>query len=229
MLVLVLSLGGLAGAASAQSACSESDSSVQMRMLLEKTIFKVDVLTLTVRLDGAAAHRLAELAGGRELTEAVSDSVARTATDATCGQARLDFVRNVSLGRFLDAIRESSRAALEADLIEHETFRLIDESLPEWYAFLEGRGVRDGDRMSYRIRGDTLNIRYLSSSGELLLDQTDVSAARRRSVLAGYFAPGSDFRRGLIRSLFRDEGAGGGEARPRGSGSGRLLPAPLQL
>lgn len=219
ILVLALSLSGLTASASAQSACAESDSAVQMRMLLEKTIFNVDVLWLTVRLDGSSADRLAEVARDREPDEAVSDSIARIAVDATCARVHLDFVRNVSLGRFLDAIREGSRAALEADLIEAETFRLIDESLPAWYAFLEGRGVREGDRMSYLIRGDTLNIRYLSSSGELLLDQTDVGAARRRSVLAGYFAPGSDFRRGLIRSLFRDEGVGGGETGARGAGS----------
>lgn len=208
-IALVTSLVPGVAPASAQDACVEGEGGVQMRMLLEKTIFNVDVLKLTVDLYGSSADRIRAMAGAEPLTGAAQDSVARVAADATCARAELAFVRDVSLGRFLDAIRKSSRAARDAGFIDSETLRFIDRSLPEWYAFLEGRGVRDGDRMSYRIRGDTLNVVYRSGDDELLLDQTDVGAARRRSVLAGYFAPGSDFREGLLRSLSREEATSG--------------------
>ncbi len=209
----LLLTAGAARPALAQRVCLASPNPVQMSMLLEATIFKVDVLTLSVRLDGAAAQRLRDVARTRALAEPVRDSVAMIAADATCASARMDFVRDVSMSRFLDGVRESGRVARDAGFIEPETFWLIDASLPEWYAFLEGRGVRDGDWMSYRIRGDTLDIRYTSADGELLLEQRDVGAELRRSILAGYFARGSDFREGLIESLFREEQA----ARERGA------------
>lgn len=175
-----------------------------MRMLLEKTIFRVDVLWLTVRLDGSSALAVRRIAEDRETSDEAEEAVARVAVDATCADAQLEFVRNVSADRFFGAIRESSRHAREAGFIEAATYALIDESLPTWYGFLVDRGVREGDRMSYHIRGDTLNVQYQTAGGEVLLDQTDVGAERRRSVLGGYFSPGSDFRKGLIESLFRE-------------------------
>lgn len=204
-LVALLVLLARPAAVWSQPSCFGSGEPVRMEMLLEKTIFRIDVLELRVRIGGEAGDRLRDLARGGESTAERADSVARIAAGATCAQARLDFVRDVSLDRFLDAIRESSRAAREAGLIEPDTYALIDRSLPQWYAFLDGRGVQEGDRMTYRIRGDTLGIQYRGDEGELLLDRTDVDAARRRSVLAGYFARGSDFRRGLVDSLFREE------------------------
>ena len=203
--VVLAALALTAAAAPAQEPCPSSGEEVRMEMLLEKTIFQVDVLTLTVRIRGSEAERLRRLRERGEPSPVVRDSVARIAADATCARARLEFVRDVSLGRFLDAIRDSGRAAMEAGFIQEATFRMIDRSVSDWYAFLEGRGVKEGDRMEYRIEGDRLRIRYRAADGRLLLDRTDTGAERRRSVLAGYFAPGSDFRKGLIRSLFRDE------------------------
>lgn len=216
VVVAVLVFLARPGAVRSQPSCLASGPSVTMEMLLEKTLFQVDVLELSVRVGGEAAERLRALAREGDASSERADSVARIAAGATCAGAQLDFVRDVSLDRFLDAVRESSRAAREAGLIEPETYALIDRSLPEWYAFLEGRGVREGDRMTYGIRGDTLDIRYRGSEGELLLDRTDVDAARRRSVLAGYFARGSDFREGLVDSLFREERSSGDDG-PNGS------------
>lgn len=203
---LVLLFVILPAPGSGQCEGSDSDAVVTMEMLLERTIFQVDVLTLTVRLGGTAAARLRGLADGRTLTPEVADSAARIAAHATCGRTHLDFQRDVSLDRFFDAVRETSLAAREAGFISSGTYRLIDRSLPEWYAFLDGRGIREGDRLAYRVRDDTLGIRYRSAEGKLLLERQDVGADRRRSVLGGYFAPGSDFRDGLLRSLFRNDG-----------------------
>ena len=191
--------------AAAQLPCEADSDPVQLQMLLEKTVFSVDVLWLSVRIDGASADSLRSLVRS-ERDEDLEASVATTAAVARCATSQLDFVRDVSLDRFVGGIRESSRAALEAGLIEASTFHTIDENVEGWYAFLEGRGVADGDRMTYRIRGDTLNIRYRSAGGELLLDRVDVGEAEARSVLAGYFAPGSDFRSGLLDALFRIDG-----------------------
>lgn len=199
-LLCLLVSGPLLGV-SAQIPCSDGIPELDMGMLLEKTIFRVDVLTLSVHVGGETAASLRQLAADGTITDQEKDSVAWIASGATCATATLDFVRDVSLGRLLGAIRDSSRAARDAGLIEAETYALIDTSLPDWYRFLDGRGVKDGDRMEYEIRGDSLNIQYLTETGDVLLDRTDVGADQRRSVLAGYFAPGSDFRDGLVRSL----------------------------
>jgi hypothetical protein len=67
---------------------------------------------------------------------------------------------------------------------------------------LEERGIYDGDRIVYRIHGDALRTQFIAVSGELLLDQTDAGTAPRLSVLGSYFVRGSEFREGLIGSLF---------------------------
>lgn len=198
--------------ASGQDVCRSASSSVLMQTLLEKTIFNVDVLWLTLRLQGPAGERLREIRDRHTLTDEIADSVAHIAADAECAVAQIDFVRDISRDRFLDGLRDSTRKAWEGGLLDEETFRFIEEASSDWYPFLRERGVMDGDQMTYRIRGDTLVIEYRSPDGELLLDQTDVGAGRSRSVLAGYFAPGSDFRDGLMKALFqREEGQNGSE------------------
>ncbi|HSM08267.1 MAG TPA: hypothetical protein VLA33_04535, partial [Gemmatimonadota bacterium] len=71
----------------------------------------------------------------------------------------------------------------------------------------EERGIRSGDRMLQRVRGDTLRTVYEGADGEVLLDQVDVGPERRLAVLGGYFAPGSDFRQGLVESVLAAHGA----------------------
>lgn len=203
----------VASPAWAQGACGGPSSSVQMQTLLEKTIFSIDVLWLTLRIQGPAGERLQEIKERHTLTDEIADSVAGVAVDAGCAVAQIDFLRDISRDRFLDGLRGSTRKAWEAGLLDEETFRFIEEASTDWYPFLRERGVLDGDQMTYRIRGDTLKIEYRSPDGELLLDQTDVGPGRTRSVLAGYFAPGSDFRDGLMEALFRKEEAAAGGAR----------------
>lgn len=204
--------------ASGQDVCGSASSSVQMQTLLEKTIFNVDVLWLTLRLQGPAGQRLREIRDRDTLTDEIADSVAHIAVDAECADAQIDFVRDISRDRFLDGLRDSAGKAWEGGLLDEETFRFIEEASSDWYPFLRERGVMDGDRMTYTIRGDTLVIEYRSPDGELLLDRTDVGAGRTRSVLAGYFAPGSDFRDGLMEALFRREEDPTGSEGPGGAG-----------
>jgi len=173
-----------------------------MHMLFEKTIFKVDVLTLDIRFGPEPARRLEALVAGRRYSPSLADSIAAVAVDARDAWARIRFERNVSLVRFLDAIRKNLERALKAGIIDADSFDDIVRDLPVWYQFLAADGIHDGDEMFYRIRGDTLHTVYRSVGGEVLLDQIDVGPERRLSVLGGYLAPKSDFRKGLIKSLF---------------------------
>lgn len=206
--VVIISEGALPHDARALQAASFDLSSLAMdhpamATLLEKTIFKVDVAWLEIWLTPEVDRRIRALAGGAD-----RDSIAVVATRATDALARLHFQRNVSLGQFLDGLQGSARRAHDAGIISGAAYDDIVTSSPTWYSFLEGRGIRKGDEMLYRIRGDTLRTVFRAADGEILLDQRDVGPERRLSVLGGYLAPGSDFRRGLVESTLREATAG---------------------
>jgi hypothetical protein len=57
--------------------------------------------------------------------------------------------------------------------------------------------------MTYRIRGDSLHTVVRTAEGRVLVDHRDADPQAPLSVLGGYFSPGSDFREGLLNSLFR--------------------------
>lgn len=180
----------------------------QMHMLLERTIFQVDVLELDVRLGAEAAGRIASLLAGSSgvaAHDALADSIAAVALGAHDVLARIEFLRDAGLDQLLEGIRENVAAARKSGLITRAQMESISSSLPGWYGFLEGRGVRSGDRMFQRVRGDTLRTVYVSAGGRRLLDQVDVGPERRLSVLGGYFAPGSAFREQLLGSLLEGE------------------------
>jgi hypothetical protein len=170
-----------------------------MRTLLEKTIFKVDVAWLDIWFTPGVGQRLRSLASRRP--GSARDSIARVALDATDVLARLTFERDVGVDRFLDGLVTSTEKARDAGIITDAMLRDIRTSSSQWYAPLEARGIRDGDEMLYRIRGDTLRTVVRSADGTTLLDQTDVGPERRLAVLGGYLAPGGDFRDGLIDSV----------------------------
>ncbi len=165
--------------------------------LLERTIFRVDVLTVDLRFGPETARRIRRLARA----DAARDTIARIAMRSRNAFARIEFVRDVGMDRFLDGIRRDLRRATDAGVIGRGTFHTISSSLPDWYDFLEERGVRDGDRLLYRVRGDTLHSGYRAADGDWLLQQTDVGPERRLSVLGSYLVEGSSFRKGLLDSL----------------------------
>lgn len=162
---------------------------------------RVDVLTVRVRFDRATADRFRRLTESEMESEAVEDSVADAAARATDAFAEIVFHRTIRLDQFVDATRENLGHASAAGYISEEDAAAIGDALPGWFDFLEERRIRDGDRLLYRIRGDSLRTVYLDPGDEVLLDQTDVGPERRLAVLGGYFAPGTDFREGLIGSL----------------------------
>ena len=50
---------------------------------------------------------------------------------------------------------------------------------------------------------DTLRTVVISAGGQVLLDRSENDQGTRRVVLASYFAPGSELREPLLRSLFQ--------------------------
>ncbi|MFO7894821.1 MAG: hypothetical protein R6U63_13885 [Longimicrobiales bacterium] len=171
-------------------------------MLMERTVFRVDVLTVELRLGPHTAERVRGLVA----RDAPRDSIARVAMRSRNAYVRIEFVRDVGMDRFIEGIRTDLRRVADAGVIDPETFEGVSRRLPEWYGFLEGRGVREGDELLYRVRGDTLHSGYRSASGEMLLRQTDVGRERRLAVLGSYLVKGSSFREGLLGSLLGNGG-----------------------
>jgi predicted transcriptional regulator len=174
----------------------------EMRMLLQKTVFKVDVFTLRVRFDPETAARLEALASGRRYDSSIEDSIANVAIHAKNAWAVIEYLRDVDLSQYLDGVRKNMRRAVEAGLLSGEDYDMISSQLPVLYALLRERNIHRGDRIYYRIRGDTVRTFYRGRAGDTLLDHIAIGPERRLAVMGGYFAPMSSFRHHLIESLF---------------------------
>ena len=66
---------------------------------------------------------------------------------------------------------------------------------------LAKRGYEKGDRLVYSITPEGLRTAVFSAGGQVLVDIQDRDPGVRKVVLASYFAPKSDFRGPLLKSL----------------------------
>jgi hypothetical protein len=174
-----------------------------MHMLLEKTILKVDVLTVDVRFGKKVHPRLVELAKGKSYSDELGKQVAKVAIGADDALVQLKFVRDVSLNQWIDGVRENLEQARKAGLISAAVEKRVSQGLPNWFAALKERGYKTNDRLLYRVNADSLRTVVVAADGSVLVDRTDKEKDAPRVVMASYFAPGSDFREPLIRSLFK--------------------------
>ncbi len=173
----------------------------EMSTLLEVTVFRIDIFTLTVRLGRESGARLRSIAEGANYGEELADSVAAVVLSADEAWARQRFQRDVGFDRLVEGMRENAGQAAEAGFISREYAEEFSDSLPEWFGFLAEAGAAEGDEIVFRIRGDTLRTLYRTKDGRILLDRTVAGAQERRASIPSFFAPGTRFRRGLVESL----------------------------
>ena len=176
--------------------------SEEMRALLEVTLFNIDVLTLTVRVAPETGARLHALVGDREeYDQALADSVAAIMLDVQDAWARQVFERDVGLGRLTDGMLETAEKAAEAGWVTEEYVEGFASRLPTLFGFLEERGAKEGDAIYFWVSGDEVRTVYETVDGEVLLDESGVSAEGRRASVPSFFAPGTRFRKRLVESL----------------------------
>jgi hypothetical protein len=175
-----------------------------MDMLYERTIFNVDVLSLHMAFGPETAATFTELVGDGDYDGDTAERVAEAALASRDVLVRSRFLRDVSLDQFMDGLRDNLRRAREDGLLTPEQEETIRQETQAQYSILEGRGIREGETMWYRIRGDSLHVALEAVDGEILLEDRPVGPERRLAVLGGYLAAGSDFREKLVRSLFTD-------------------------
>jgi hypothetical protein len=173
-----------------------------MHMLLQKTVLKINVANIDVRFDKPTQSKLAELARDKPYSYELDDQLARIAIAAPHAIVQMQFVRDIPLNRWIGVVRDNLELAREAGLIGRDIEQKVSNGIPQWFAPLADRGYKKGDRLLYAVTPDTLRTVVLSESGQLLLDMNENEAGSRRVVLASYFAPKSDTREPLIRSLW---------------------------
>jgi hypothetical protein len=175
-----------------------------MHMLLQKTFLKINVITLEVRLDKAAQGKLAALAQaqGKTYSEGLAPQLGQAVMGAGHALIQMEFKRDVPLKRWIGVVRDNLEEARKARLITPAVEKRISDGLPEWFAALKDRGYEKGDRLFYVVSPDSLRTVAASAGGQILLERLDKDKEARDVVLATYFAPGSEFREPLLRSLF---------------------------
>ena len=178
----------------------------RMSTLYEKNFlfFSVDVLSLEVRFGSEVAEKVKSLLQNGDEPSKSADSIANTAIHAQDAFVHIRFLRDIRLNRFIQEARENTKLVREAGIIDHSSFEHISKNLPIWYASLAKRGIRDGDEMFYRIRGESLRAVYRGVDGTIYLDQEDQGRLFSLAVLGGYFVEKSKFRKGLLQSLSHD-------------------------
>jgi hypothetical protein len=172
-----------------------------MHMLLQKTVLKIDVATVDVRVDKPTQSHFAELARGQPYSYALDAQLAAAAIAAPRAVVQMQFVRDVPLNRWMGVVRDNLDLAREAGLIGRDIEQRVINGIPGWFAPLQDRGYQKGDKLIYAVSPDSLRTVVLSAGGQVLLDLTEREAGARRVVMPTYFAPKSDTRELLIRSL----------------------------
>ncbi|HLK91209.1 MAG TPA: hypothetical protein VKZ18_15025 [Polyangia bacterium] len=173
-----------------------------MHMLLQKTVLKINVANIDVRFDKPTQSKLAELARDKPYSYPLDAQLAAAAIGAPRAVVQMQFVRDIPLNRWIGVVRDNLELAREAGLIGRDIEQKVSSGIPQWFAPLADRGYKKGDRLLYAVTPDTLRTVVLSEGGQLLLDLTEREAGSRKVVLASYFAPKSDTRESLIRSLW---------------------------
>lgn len=174
-----------------------------MHMLLEKTFLNVDVLTVDVRFGKKIHPQLVKIAKGKKYSEALGNQAAKVAIGADDALVQLRFVRDVSLSQWIDAVRENLQQARDAKLITPALQQKVSQGLPKWFAAINDRGYEKYDRLLYRVRPNSLRTVVVTAKGQVLVERTDKGKDPGRVVMASYFAPKSDFRELLLKSLFK--------------------------
>jgi hypothetical protein len=174
-----------------------------MHMLFQKTFLRINVATIEVRVDKPAQAKLASLAQGQKYSDALAQQLAGVAIGAERAVVQMTFKRDVGLNRWIDVVRENLEQARKAGLISPDLERRVGQGLPQWFAPLKERGYLKGDRLVYGVEPDSLRTVVVSAGGQVFVDRLEKEQGTRRVVLASYFAPGSEFREPLLKSLFK--------------------------
>jgi hypothetical protein len=172
------------------------------KMRLEKTFLKIDVLDLEIHFDQSTADVLESMLKGKKRSKGLEQSVVAAVLRASNAYVGIRFLRNVTFDQFVEGGQANAKRAFEAKLITKAEYLRVRDGLAHWFAPLKKRGVLDGDGFHYRGRPSGLQTVVVDPTGRKVLELKQEGNAPLHTMLASYFAPGSDFREPLFESLF---------------------------
>jgi hypothetical protein len=180
---------------------ADTDRYGHMHMVLERTFLKIDAARVNVWFGAATGDALQKLAAGQRYSDDLADRVARVAMQAPDVTVQVELLRNASLGEFLDAAHDNLGHARDAHYLTPDEYTNAWQSVKRDFEPLAKRGLRKGDRVIYRGRGDSLQTQVLEGD-RVILDVSSDDPHARAAMIVSYFAPKTDFRDKLIKSLF---------------------------
>lgn len=174
----------------------------ELHYLYEATILQIDVMRLRVQVDDATAGALAEAVRGAPRSAALEREVARQYRAAREATLDMEFLHGVSGETFLEHTLKALQELVGDGAITKADADTLSREVSERFAFLGAAKVRPGDRLQYRVKADTVWTTYTRGDTVLKVDR-HAGNRFREYILATYFAPSSDFRRGLLDQIFR--------------------------
>lgn len=171
----------------------------RMHFLLEKTILKIDVVTIDLRVGAKAQSEFIKIAGGKKIEGPIEEHLAKAALAVDDAVVQMKFERDVSLNQWVDQVGSSLDKAVAGGYLTAARKEQVHHNLPKWFAAIKERGFHEGDKVLYRVNPSSLRTVLQTVEGQTLVDQTDTGDASK-VLFAGYFAPGADLRP-LLRSL----------------------------
>ena len=202
MLAAVLLAGSVSPASAASSVLAVGPYAV-LQGVLKKTIFKVEVARVQVRVDQVTQRKLASIAHGRKQTTGLADGAVRAVMATNQAVISAEIRRNVPYDKYVESTHEDLKRARASGLASEAAFGSVTRLLPEWFRAFEGRGMRTGDRFVCSVGPASMRVVYTAADGRKLVDRRIAGHDPGRAILASYFAPGSGFRKDLLKSLFR--------------------------
>lgn len=187
---------------SAQTSADAGACCRELHSLYEASIFQIDAMRLRVTVDeptGAAVERLVR---GAKRTSALNEAMARCYRGAEQATIDMEFLVGVSGETFISNTTKAIRALGHDGSLSAAAADTAAREASERFAFLRTTGVRPGDRLQYRVVGDTVITTYRRGEEVLAVDRA-IGPRARDAILATYFAPSSDFRKGLLDDAFR--------------------------
>jgi hypothetical protein len=174
----------------------------ELTTIYEASIFKVNVMRIGVRVEAETAAAVRGMISKAPQSAQLEDEVARHYQAAQAATVEVEFLMAMSGETFITNTIKSLRGLVgDGELTAEAAERLSGEARAR-FSFLAAAGVRTADRIRYDVVADTVMTTYMRGE-QLLMHDRQVGSFHRDALLASYFAPSSDFRRGLLDQVFR--------------------------
>jgi hypothetical protein len=177
--------------------------SAVLQGVLRKTMLRVEVARVQIRVDEPTQRKLAELASGRQSSKALDDGIVRAVMGTSSAVITSELRRDVPFDKYSESVYDDLESARESGLIAKDSYWALVRLLPEWFRALQDRGARKGDRFMCRIQPGSMRVVYRTVEGATLVDREVRGAGLGHAVLGSYLAPESDFREELLHSVFK--------------------------